>query len=71
MAQSAATAVDVGTAPLEQRAGSLPQDKAFSRDDFENFLRGYRSQSTERDFWISDEMIEGEQPSNACHACRN
>lgn len=50
----------MGTAESGQRSGSLPQDKEFSRTDFDNFLKGYRSQCTERDFWLSDDMIEGE-----------
>lgn len=40
-------------------AAALPQDKTFTKEEFDNFLKGYRSQTTEKDFWITDDMIEG------------
>ncbi|CAL8462447.1 g1980 [Coccomyxa elongata] len=60
--QCAASAVDVATTAPTQPREALPQDKVFSKDDFDNFLRGYKSQCNEHDFWISDDMIEGEIP---------
>lgn len=59
--QCAASAVDVATTTPTQPREALPQDKVFSKDDFENFLRGYKSQCNEHDFWITDDMIEGQR----------
>lgn len=59
-AQCTATALDLATGISKQPAGKLPTDEVFSKEDFDNFLMGYRSQYNEHDFWVSEDMIEGE-----------
>ena len=35
-------------------------DNVFTASDWDNVLKGYRSQYIEHDFWVDDSMIEGE-----------
>ena len=38
---------------------NMPSDKVFTKQDFDNLLKGYRSLVDEHDYWISDDMVEG------------
>lgn len=40
-------------------AAGLPSSKVFSNEDYKNFLKGYKSQVEEHDYWISDDMVQG------------
>jgi hypothetical protein len=61
-ARRAQAAVSPGIAtPPDETAAShgLPENRSFSKTDFNNFLKGYKSQTLEQQFWIQDGMIEG------------
>lgn len=40
-------------------SASLPSSKVFTNEDYKNFLKGYKSQVEEHDYWIEDDMIQG------------
>lgn len=49
-----------------QAASDLPQDKShpesvteFTQQDYDKFMRGYRSQHEEMSMWLDDTDIEG------------
>ena len=47
------------------QSSSMPRDQVFTRQDFDNLLKGYRSQVEEHDYWISEEMVQGAQRMHA------
>ena len=44
----------------------MPSDKVFTKQDFDNLLKGYRSLVEEHDYWISEDMVEGGARSCTC-----
>ena len=50
--------------PLRFRSDS--DDSVFTPADWENVLKGYRSQYVEHEFWVDPSMIEGEALMSYC-----